>query len=262
MPATDFAAFEPRFVSPWLARKDADWWVDRLYDFAADSARRSCGRALAHGHRRQSRSLRRLALSGPGDHRTLPDDDLRRRAALSRRAGAGRDEIAERRGDAISIPIMPPCAARSPACARAIPTGRALRLPLDPLAIPRLFEASCRTSTSAPTAARAAIAALRDAVERSCRRERPSLGHQRPLQGRLDHPPLRRSGRGRPRHPDGARLPRLHGRAASAVATGRHNWPRAVRRRTCAACSTRLRACRADDPRETATFVRHHLART
>lgn len=27
---------EPRFVSPWLARKDADWWIDRLYDFAKD----------------------------------------------------------------------------------------------------------------------------------------------------------------------------------------------------------------------------------
>jgi len=25
------------FVSPWLARRDADWWVDRLYDFAADA---------------------------------------------------------------------------------------------------------------------------------------------------------------------------------------------------------------------------------
>ena len=24
------------FVSPWLARKDADWWVDRLYGFARD----------------------------------------------------------------------------------------------------------------------------------------------------------------------------------------------------------------------------------
>jgi formiminoglutamase len=27
---------EPRLVSPWLARKDADWWVDQLYAFAAD----------------------------------------------------------------------------------------------------------------------------------------------------------------------------------------------------------------------------------
>ena len=25
-----------RFVSPWLARKDADWWIDRLYGFARD----------------------------------------------------------------------------------------------------------------------------------------------------------------------------------------------------------------------------------
>jgi formiminoglutamase len=25
---------ESTLVSPWLARKDADWWVDRLYDFA------------------------------------------------------------------------------------------------------------------------------------------------------------------------------------------------------------------------------------
>ena len=27
---------EDGFVSPWLARKDTDWWIDRLYDFAAD----------------------------------------------------------------------------------------------------------------------------------------------------------------------------------------------------------------------------------
>jgi formiminoglutamase len=26
----------PRYLSPWRARKDADWWIDRLYAFAAD----------------------------------------------------------------------------------------------------------------------------------------------------------------------------------------------------------------------------------
>jgi formiminoglutamase len=26
---------ERRFVSPWLARKDADWWIEKLYDFAS-----------------------------------------------------------------------------------------------------------------------------------------------------------------------------------------------------------------------------------
>ena len=30
------AAYERGLVSPWLARKDADWWIERLYDFAAD----------------------------------------------------------------------------------------------------------------------------------------------------------------------------------------------------------------------------------
>jgi N-formylglutamate deformylase len=29
------AEYEKDFVSPWLARRDTDWWVDRLYDFAA-----------------------------------------------------------------------------------------------------------------------------------------------------------------------------------------------------------------------------------
>lgn len=27
---------EARLVSPWLARKDADWWIDQLYDFAGE----------------------------------------------------------------------------------------------------------------------------------------------------------------------------------------------------------------------------------
>jgi N-formylglutamate deformylase len=32
----DLMGLEERFVSPWLARRDTDWWIDRLYDFAAD----------------------------------------------------------------------------------------------------------------------------------------------------------------------------------------------------------------------------------
>lgn len=30
------AECEPSLVSPWLARKDADWWIDRLYAFAGE----------------------------------------------------------------------------------------------------------------------------------------------------------------------------------------------------------------------------------
>ena len=32
---TDLLGFEPDFVDPWLARKDADWRLDALYDFVA-----------------------------------------------------------------------------------------------------------------------------------------------------------------------------------------------------------------------------------
>lgn len=28
--------FDQDLVSPWLARKDADWWIDRLYDFVSN----------------------------------------------------------------------------------------------------------------------------------------------------------------------------------------------------------------------------------
>jgi formiminoglutamase len=30
------AEYERGLVSPWLARKDADWWIEQLYDFSAD----------------------------------------------------------------------------------------------------------------------------------------------------------------------------------------------------------------------------------
>jgi formiminoglutamase len=32
----DLRGLESRLVSSWLARKDADWWIEMLYDFASD----------------------------------------------------------------------------------------------------------------------------------------------------------------------------------------------------------------------------------
>lgn len=31
---TELCGLEPRIASPWLARKDTDWWIDQLYAFA------------------------------------------------------------------------------------------------------------------------------------------------------------------------------------------------------------------------------------
>ena len=33
---TGLGGIEPRFVSPWLARRDADWWIAELYEFVKD----------------------------------------------------------------------------------------------------------------------------------------------------------------------------------------------------------------------------------
>ncbi|WP_395447347.1 N-formylglutamate deformylase [Aminobacter sp. UC22_36] len=33
---TDLVDLDDRFVSPWLARRDTDWWIDQLYAFAED----------------------------------------------------------------------------------------------------------------------------------------------------------------------------------------------------------------------------------
>lgn len=33
---TELGSYESRYASPWLARKDADWWVEKLYDFGRD----------------------------------------------------------------------------------------------------------------------------------------------------------------------------------------------------------------------------------
>jgi N-formylglutamate deformylase len=39
----DLAGLESRLVSPWLGRRDADWWIDKLYDFAE-----SLGATIVH----------------------------------------------------------------------------------------------------------------------------------------------------------------------------------------------------------------------
>lgn len=33
---TDLVGHEARLTSPWIARRDADWWIDKLYAFAAE----------------------------------------------------------------------------------------------------------------------------------------------------------------------------------------------------------------------------------
>ena len=88
--------FEPAFVSPWLARKDADWRLDELYDFVAPLG----ATLVRHGFR--ARSSTSIAIQAgprfiPGRRRrTCPHHDLRWRTPLSARKPDAA-EIADRR---------------------------------------------------------------------------------------------------------------------------------------------------------------------
>ena len=181
--------FEPRFVRPWLARKDADWRLDELYDFVRRARRDARAHdALALDDRRQSRSQRRLALSRPGDDRIVPDDDLRRRAALS--AGRGARRGRDRRAAAAlfrSLPRRAP-SARSRGCANASRASRCSTPIRSARAFRACSRASCRCSTSARIRRKSCDPALARGGRRGSRRQRRKLGRRRPLQGRLDHP--------------------------------------------------------------------------
>ena len=44
---TDLAGLDARFVSPWLARRDADWWIADLYGFAHDLGATTVGTGIS-----------------------------------------------------------------------------------------------------------------------------------------------------------------------------------------------------------------------
>ena len=156
----------------------------------AISARPCPHHAVAHRHRREPRSLRRLALSGPGTT-ALPDRDVRRRAALQ----AGREPTRTRSTRAAAVYFDPYHAAlvrRDGAAAR----SRIARVVLYDChsirsVIPRLFDGELphinlgtnRRQVCDSGAAHVVAADL--PTPPAC-----SWSRQRPLQGRLDHAQL------------------------------------------------------------------------
>jgi len=95
---TDLAGLDARFVSPWLARRDADWWVERLYDFGRDLGatfvRTTVSRSVIDLNRDPSGAslYPGQATTGLCPTETFDGEDLYRPGA---EPGAG--EIAERR---------------------------------------------------------------------------------------------------------------------------------------------------------------------
>ena len=223
----DLAGFEPASSDPWLARKDADWRLDELYDFAeplgATIVRTTLSRSIIDVNRDPSGAslYPGQATTDLCPTTTFDGEPLYRTGASAGRGGDRRAAAALLR--ALSRGARAPrsrgCAGRSSAsrCSTRIRSARASR---------GCSTASCRCSISGPIQARAASpGCARRSARRSARAA--SVGRRRALQGRLDHPRLRQAGRGRRGRADRARLPRLHGRAG---ATGARQLARADRR--------------------------------
>jgi N-formylglutamate deformylase len=146
---------EQRLVSPWLARKDADWWIDKLYDFAPDlGATVDAHHDFAHRDRREPRSVRQIALSRTGTTELCPTTTFDGEPLY--RDGHVPNEPRSPAANALlrSLSCRAQCRDRAAArlherscCSTRIRSARASRA---------CSTASCRISTSEPTAARVA----------------------------------------------------------------------------------------------------------
>ena len=215
---TDLAEFEPRFVSPWLARRDADWHIPELYDFAgaigATIVRTEISRSIIDVNRSPDgaslypgQATTELCPTTTFDGEPLYLKGRAPRAAdiAERRARyyapyheALRSEIARLRRKHQRIALYDAHSIRS--------------------IIPRLFDGKLPVFNLGTNSGRSCSPALARPARRDPRGERTQLCRRRPLQGRLDHArfrPPRERRRGRAAR---AGLPRLHDRAGPTLA--------------------------------------------
>ncbi|MGO4836475.1 N-formylglutamate amidohydrolase [Rhizobiaceae sp. 2RAB30] len=96
---TDLAGLENRLVSPWLGRRDADWWIDRLYDFAAGLGATVVHTAISRTVIDVNRDPSGVSLY-PGQATTTlcPTDTFDGDPLYKPGEEPGTEEIAERRG--------------------------------------------------------------------------------------------------------------------------------------------------------------------
>ncbi len=216
-----------QFVSPWLARRDTDWWIHQLYDFAqslgATTLRTAISRSVIDVNRDPSGASLYPGQNTTGlcplttfDNQPLyadgaaPDQAqiaLRRTRWFDPYHAALAEEIARLRAQHAKIVVYDAHSIRS--------------------FIPHLFDGELPQFNIGSNEDRSCDRRLVDAVERLCRSS-GSSGAQRAFQGRLDHPPLCAARARRAHLADGTGLPRLHARAgqpdsrklANAVAAG------------------------------------------
>ncbi len=197
---------ESSLVSPWLARKDADWWVDHLYTFAADLGATTVRTALSRTAIDVNRDPSGVSLY-PGQATTelCPITTFDGQLLYRRDAELTSDEVAARRAR-----WFDPYHATLDAEVARLKARHGCVVVYDchsiRSVIPRLFDGRLPVFNVGTNGGASCAPDLQDAVEGVCRATGAEHGRQRTLPRRLHHATPRTAGRWHPRSPDGTRL--------------------------------------------------------
>ena len=206
----DLLKFEPAFVDPWLARKDADWRLDELYDFLAPLGATVLRTRLSRSIIDVNRDPSGASLY-PGQATTELAPTTSFDGEPLYRPGLAPDapEIAERR----RLYFDPYHAALSAETARLRETHKRVAL-FDAHSIrsviPRLFDGELPAFNLGTNSGASCIHWTARNGRRVARREWAKFRRRRALQGRLDYARLRQTQRRRRGLAAGTRLPRLY----------------------------------------------------
>ncbi|MGH6888890.1 MAG: N-formylglutamate deformylase [Rhizomicrobium sp.] len=175
------AELEHRFVSAWSARKDADFWVHRLYDFAPELGATTIRTTLSRSIIDMNRDPSGISLY-PGQHTTglCPTTTFDGEPLYKEGKAPDDDEIARRRSQ-IFEPYHAALRAEIDRLRKTHPTIVLFEAHSIRSRIPRLFEGELPNVNIGTNSGVACALALANAIEQIC----DSLGFGRVTDGRF-----------------------------------------------------------------------------
>ena len=207
------------YHSPWLARRDTDWWVHELYDFVRGMGATTVRSAISRSVIDLNRDPSGVSLY-PGQNTTglCPLTTFDNQPLYHAGREPDEAEIARRR-DTYFLPYHDALAAQIARLRARHGTVVVYDAHSIRSHIPHLFDGELPQFNLGTAGLGCAGHVLRQHLERRggepAENQRHEPGPQRPLQGRLDHPPLQQHRRRRAQPADGAGLPWLHARTAA-----------------------------------------------
>ena len=217
---TDLGAIEPRLVSRWIGQRDCDWWIDKLYDFAADLGATVVHTAISRTVIDVNRDPSGASLY-PGQTTTglCPTETFDGDRLYRDSEEPGPAEIDQRRKEYFE------------------PYHAALKTEIERLralhpsiilydchsirsVIPRLFEGTLPVFNLGTNDGKSADPSLQAQVTHILAETGETFRRQWQVQGRLDHKGIWRSGQWGARAPDGTVLPGLSARTGEPGRSG------------------------------------------